>query len=176
MYDTTAPNFPKHVEIDERRISTITLPSFSGSQYRNGPYGAISSNEKSNGETHVVCDAALAVDQFDLAVQWIISNDQNIRDALLESLVDHYREMREVEIECLQDADPDVVLPIIQNSSELLPLCGLVAVHVNKLSDSAAPRFGIELGCNWEPDHGAGARFSGLTVEAAGESDYAFMF
>ncbi len=176
MFNTTAPEFPLHVELEGRRVSTVVLPSFSGSQCRNGPYGAISSPKSSSGETHATCDTALPGDHFIEAVQWIISHEQDIRDVMLESLIDHYKEMREVEIEYLEDANPDVVLPVIQKSADLLPLCGLVAVHIDKLMDTGEPRYGIELGCNWDSDNGAGVRLTGLKVEAAGESDHSFMF
>ena len=38
------------------------------------------------------------------------------------------------------------------------------------------PRFGIELGCNWEEEHGAGVRFVGLKIVEAGYAADAFSF
>ena len=176
MYQTDAPRFPDHSESNGQRVSTIVLPAFAGTQFRNGPYGAISAPGSSDGETHAVSDPSLAMEDFKTAVEFIISNDEEIRDALFKSLVDHYVEMREVELSVLVGEDPDVVLPVIKSSEELLPLCGLVAVHVNKIAENGEPIFGIELGCNWDSDQAAGARFAGVVVEAAGEANYAFVF
>ena len=177
MFNLTAPSFPDHVDTDGNHATTIVLSSFAGSQYRNGPYGALSAPGQSNGETHAISDASLPLEDFRHAVEWVIARNQEIRDALFESLLDHYTEMRELEIECLDDdVDPNVVLPATQTSSELLPLCGLVAIHICGLLKNGEPRFGVELGCNWESEHGAGARFSGLAVEDAGSADCAFVF
>ena len=174
MYNTNAPTFPEHVDTEHFRATTIVLPAFAGSQIRNGPYGGISAPDSSTGETHAVSDTSLDVAVFCQSIEWIVEHNVKIRDALLASLVEHYNEMRELVIESLIDEDPDDVVPKIKNSNELLPLCGLVAVHLHSVSDNGTPEFGIELGCNWETEHGAGARFSGLEVKSAGEADYAF--
>jgi hypothetical protein len=58
----------------------------------------------------------------------------------------------------------------------LARLCGLVALHVGGMTKGGEPRFGIELGCNWEDEHGAGVRFQGLKVVEAGEASDAFSF
>ena len=130
----------------------------------------------SSGETHARCDTSLPIEDFRRVIEWIVARDEVIRDALFASLMDHYKEGREIELDCLEDEDPNVVLPEIQNSLELLPLCGLVAVHINAVLESGDPLFGIELGCNWETDRGAGARFLGLVVDSAGDADHSFIF
>ena len=176
MYKTDAPKFPQCVDLKDVRVTTINLPAFSGTQFRNGPYGAVSAPGASTGETHARCDTSLPIEDFRRAIEWIVGRDEMIRDALFASLVDHYKEGREIELDCLEDEDPNVVLPEIQNSLELLPLCGLVAVHINAIMESGDPLFGIELGCNWETDRGAGARFLGLVVDSAGDADHSFIF
>jgi hypothetical protein len=176
MYNTEAPDFPQHVDGEHFRVSTIVLPSFAGSQVRNGPYGGISASGPSDGKTHAVCDKSFPVEDFLTAVEWVVRHNIQLRDSLLESLVDHYNEMRGLVIESLIDENPDDVVPAILDSADLLPLCGLVALHIGGMLPDNVPRFGIELGCNWETEHGAGARFSGLQIEEAGDSDHAFSF
>jgi len=177
MYNTDAPKFPQCVDLENLRVSTINLPAFSGSQFRNGPYGAISAAGSSNGDTHARCNLSLPIDDFRRAIEWIIGRDEMIRNALFASLVDHYEEGREIELDCLDDEeDPNVILPVLKNPLGLLPLCGLVAVHINAIQQTGEPIFGIELGCNWDTDRGAGARFSGLVVDSAGDADHSFIF
>ncbi len=176
MYNTNAPLFPKYVDDEYHHLSTIRLPAFTGMQITNGPYGAVSESGPSNGETHAVADSSMNVEVFCAAVAWIIAHDIEIRSLLFPALVDQYSEMRDLVIESLIDEDPDDVVPEIREPEDLAKLCGLVAVHVGGMNASGEPLFGIELGCNWEGEHGAGVRFEGLTVVEAGEASDAFYF
>ena len=168
MYNTDAPLFPEHVDNEHFHISTIVLPAFAGSQFREGPYGALSAPGKSDGKTHAVSSKVLPVKEFIQAIEWVIKHDAQIRDALFESLVEHYEEFREYE-------EDKALVPDIQSSNELLSLSGLVALHINSISDNGDPIFGIELGCNWDSDQGAGASFRGLNVESAGDANHSLV-
>jgi hypothetical protein len=44
------------------------------------------------------------------------------------------------------------------------------------MTTTGEPNFGIELGCNWETEHGAGVQFEGLKVIEAGDASVAFTF
>ncbi len=148
-------------------------------QITNGPYGAISSPEPSIGETHAVSERSLDPVIFHSVVSWILSNAPKIRELLFPALVDQYREMRDIIIDDLDDENQEEVdahLPEIENAEDLATLCGLVAIHVGGQTAAGEPRFGIELGCNWEPEHGAGVRFVGLRVVQAGDASDAFTF
>lgn len=176
MYKVNAPLFPDHIDNEYLHLSTIRLPAFAGMQITDGPYGAVSAAGASTGETHAVADKELNLDEFLEVVRWVIEHDSQIRSFLFPALVDHYWEMRDDVIESLIGEDPDEVTPAIEEPGELASLCGLVAVHVGGLSINGEPRFGIELGCNWEVEHGAGVRFLGSKVVAVGQAPTAFSF
>lgn len=179
MYNTEAPNFPEYVDDEYHHITTVILPAFAGMQITDGPYGAISSPEPSIGETHAVSKKSLDPAIFHSVVAWVLSNALKIRELLFPALVDQYWEMRDIIIEDLDEEDQDEVdahLPEIESPEELATLCGLVAIHVGGQTADGEPRFGIELGCNWEPEHGAGVRFEGLRVVQAGDASDAFAF
>lgn len=176
MYNTDAPPFPEYVEGEYSLLSRIRLPAFAGMQITEGPYGAVSAPGPSTGETHACADKDMAPEDFRAVVKWVIEHDSQIRSILFPALVEQYWEMRDLVIECLTDEDPDEVVPEIKNPEELASLCGLVALHVGGVSDEGEPRFGIELGCNWEEEHGAGVRFLGLKVVESGHASDAFSF
>ncbi len=176
MYHTEAPNFPEYVDDEYHHVSTITLPAFAGMQITNGPYGAVSSPGPSIGETHAVANKLLDPEVFRSVINWIIENAPAIRDLLFPALVNQYWEMRDLVIEFLIDEDPDDVVPAIAEPDDLAKLCGLVAIHIGGQTADGLPRFGIELDCNWEEEHGAGVRFVGLRVVEAGDASDAFTF
>lgn len=176
MYNTDAPPFPDYVEDEYSLLSTIQLPAFAGMQITEGPYGAVSAPGPSTGKTHACADKDLDPDDFRAVVKWVIEHDSQIRSLLFPALVKQYWEMRGLVIECLINEDPDEVVPAIKEPEELASLCGLVAVHVGGMNTNGEPHFGIELGCNWEEEHGAGVRFLGLKVVEAGEASDAFSF
>lgn len=176
MYNVHAPLFPEYVDDDYRHLSTIRLPAFAGMQITDGPYGAVSSPGPSTGETHACAEKELDPNVFCAIVNWVIEHDSQIRALLFPALVDQYWEMRDLVIECLSNENPDQIVPAITEPEELASLCGLVALHVGGRSANGEPRFGIELGCNWEEEHGAGVRFQGLRVVQSGHASDAFSF
>ncbi|GEM_PF-4998329 len=56
MYNVKAPPFPEFTDDEYSHLTSIRLPAFSGMQITNGPYGAVSSPERSTGETHAAAD------------------------------------------------------------------------------------------------------------------------
>ena len=176
MYNVKAPPFPEFTDDDYSHLTSIRLPAFSGMQITNGPYGAVSSPERSTGETHAAADKSIDPEVFRTVVAWVIQHDAELRPKLFSALVDQYWEMRYLVIESLIDEDPNEVVPEIKVPDDRAKLCGLVAVHIGGMSAAGEPRFGIELGCNWESEHGAGVRFEGLKVVESGDASIAFSF
>ena len=176
MYNVDAPLFPDYIDDAYHHLSTIRLPAFAGMQITNEPYGAVSAPGPSTGETHAAANKELDPEEFRAIVQWVIEHDSQIRALLFPALVEQYWEMRDLVIEGLIDENPDDVVPAIKEPEELASLCGLVALHVGGMTANGEPRFGLELGCNWEEEHGAGVRFIGLRVVEAGHASEAFSF
>jgi hypothetical protein len=176
MYNVNAPTFPAYIDDEYCHLSSIRLPAFAGMQITNGPYGSVSEPGASSGDTHASSDKSLDLQVFQAAISWVMEHDAEIRPRLFAALVDRYWEMRDLVIECLIDEDPDRVVPKIENPEDLAPLCGLVALHIGGMSATGEPIFGIELGCNWETEHGAGVKFAGLKVVESGDAAIAFTF
>jgi hypothetical protein len=176
MYNVNPPTFPAYIDDEFHHLSSIRLPAFAGMQITNGPYGAVSEPGVSTGDTHAAADKSLDPKIFQTAVQWVIDHNAAIRSQLFPALVDQYWEMRDLVLECLTDEDPDDVVPEIEQPEDLAPLCGLVALHIGGLSAAGEPIFGIELGCNWEVEHGAGVQFEGLRLVESGDAAVAFSF
>jgi hypothetical protein len=176
MYNVNSPPFPEYVDDEYLHLSSIRLPAFAGMQITNGPYGAVSERGPSNGETHAAADKSLDPEVFRAAIAWVTERDADIRPILFAALVDRYWEMRDIAIDCLIDRDPNDVVPEIQAPEDLAPLCGLVALHIGGMTATGEPLFGIELGCNWDDEHGAGVRFEGLKVVESGDASVSFCF
>lgn len=87
-----------------------------------------------------------------------------------------YWENREYLLESLIDEDPDDVVPEIQGNDDLRDLCGIVGIHIKKPGKDGSHRFGIEFGCTWEDEHGAGVRFENLDAVENGHASDAFDF
>jgi hypothetical protein len=176
MYNVTPPNYPMTSTDEYFHYTTLKVDGFAGLQIRNGPYGAVSSKELSDGAVHFCGNKDLPVDQFLIVAEWVSKNGKPILERSLESFVDQYWEMRDLVIECLIDEDPDDVVPKISNFIDLKKLCGIAAVHVGGINEDGNPLFGVEFGCTWEDEHGAGARFIGEELVESGEASDAFSF
>lgn len=149
---------------------------FSGLNVRNGPYGAVSSDEPSDGTVHYSADKEMDKDSFLLESKWVNENAEQILDLALAAMVGQYWENRENVLECLIDEDPNVVVPEIKHHTDLLKLCGIVAIHIKDPGKDGSHRFGIEFGCTWEDEHGAGVRFENLRVVEDGHASDSFDF
>ena len=176
MYSIEAPNYPETKTDEFFKYTKKKVEGFAGLQERNGPYGAVSSISPSDGSIDFCCDKDMSTDQFLEIVDWVESNSGKLLALALESFVELYWEMRDLVIESLIDEDPDDVVPEIKSYDDLRKLCGIVAVHVKGKSDNGDPLFGIEFGCTWEDEHGAGAGFEGFTIKESGHASDAFDF
>ncbi|GIU52337.1 hypothetical protein TUM4438_44780 [Shewanella sairae] len=176
MFDVKKCEFPETTTDDFFKYTSKKVAGFAGLQIRNGAYGSISSPEKSDGTTHFCCDKDLSTEEFLNVVSWIEKNALDVLNKSLESFVEQYWYMRDLVIESLIDEKPDDVVPQISTYKDLSRLCGIVAVHIKGSGTMDIPRFGIEFGCNWEEEHGAGANFKGLDLVETGSASESFDF
>ena len=176
MYSVNPPKYPETIVDEYFKYTSKKVEGFAGLQIRNGTYGAVSSPEASDGEVHFCCDRDLDTQVFLSIVNWIEEYGEELLDLSLESFVEQFWEMRDLVIESLIDEDPDEVVPKISSFKDLKKLCGIVAVHVKGSGTDVEPRFGIEFGCSWEDEHGAGASFNGLKIIESGHGSDAFDF
>lgn len=176
MYDTDAPEYPETITDKYFMYTSIKSDGFAGLNVRNGPYGALSNDEPSGGTVKYSADKEMDKDIFLAESKWVSDHAAEILDLALAAMVDQYWENREYVLECLVDEDPNVVVPEISGPRDLKKLCGIVAVHIKEPDSSGSHRFGIEFGCNWEDEHGAGVRFENLKVIEEGHASSAFDF
>lgn len=176
MYNTNAPDYPQTSTDEYFQYTRILVPGFSGLQVCGGPYGAVSSDQLSDGSTVFCANKDLPTDQFLKVADWVTENCHLIINLALESFVDQYWEMREIVINTLIDEKPEDVVPEISSHKDLKTLCGIVAVHVAGMDENGKPQYGLEFGCNWEDEHGAGVRFLGKEVVESGEASESFSF
>jgi hypothetical protein len=176
MFNTGVPYFPAYMDNDDHHLSTIRLPAFAGMQITNGPYGILSEQGLLSGETFAVADKSIDPEEYRVVIAWVVDHDSDIRAILFPALVEQYWQMRDLFIESEGDEDPGELLPEIQHPDQLARLCSLFGLHVGGMAANGEPRFGIELACNWEEEHGAGVRFQGLKVVDVGEASNAYLF
>jgi Domain of unknown function (DUF6985) len=176
MYSVNPPDYPETLTDEDFKYTSIQVPGFVGLQVVNGPYGAKSSEHPSDGTVHFCCDKEMQTEEFLEIADWVKNRGDEILDAALASFVEQYWEMRDLVLECLEDEEPDDVVPEISDYKDLVILCGIVGVHVKPYLADKVPRFGLEFGCNWEDEHGAGARFEGVRVVESGQASVAFDF
>lgn len=176
MYNTDIPEYPEIITDQFSMYTSIKSGGFAGLNVRNGPYGALSSAKPSDGTVDYSADKDMDRDFFLAESKWVSDHAVEILDLALAAMVDQYWENREYVLECLGDEDPNEVAPKISCPQDLKNLCGIVAVHIKNSDSSGSHRFGIEFGCNWEDEHGAGVRFENLKVIEEGEASVAFDF
>lgn len=180
MYNETPPLFPEFTWNDYFWISSAILPSWTGFQVRNGPYGAISSNESSDGLVHFVFapegrdDSPLTSDEID-SVKWVVNNEKIIHDGLMSMLYEKYPSIKEESSGWYDEEDAAKLLPPIKNIDELKKLCGIVSINIHPIVKNGKPFIGVELGCTWDDEHGIGVVLHGNKALECGGADTAML-
>lgn len=155
------------------------VEGFNGLQLRLSPYGSISSANEHNENIIFQCDLDIDDNHFLSIIKWIENNAVKILDISLKSFEEQYWENRPYVIESLEDESQDyidTIVPKITSYKEIIKLCGIHCIHIKESDDLTNPSFGIEFGCNWEDEHGAGIRFLGLNVIDVGSAIESFDF
>jgi hypothetical protein len=176
MYNIDAPEYPETITDEFFMYTSIKSDGFAGLNVRNGPYGGLSSDEPSDGTVDYSADKHMDKDIFLAESKWVSDHAGEILDLALAAMVDQYWENRDIALECLIDEDPNDVLPEISGPQDLKKLCGIAAVHIKEPDSTGSHRFGIEFGCTWEDEHGAGVRFENLKLIEEGHGSEAFDF
>lgn len=180
MYNENPPLFPQFHWNDYFWITSAVLPSWAGFQIRNGPYGAVSSNGVSDGLIHIVFapegrdHSPLRPDEASM-VRWVIDNEKSIHDGAMGRLLEEYPRFREQALDCYDEEDAAEVAPPATTVDELKRLCGIVSINVHPLVKADIPFLGVEFGCTWEEEHGAGVLLHGSSALECGAADTAIL-
>lgn len=155
------------------------LPAWAGYQIRNGPYGAISSREPSSG-THKIVFAPEGRDDRELGeneislVKWVVDHEKDIHDAVLGLLFKLYPSIKAAYLEDF-GIEANEFLPDISEQGDIKSVVGVVSINVHQVSKHGIPYIGVELGCNWDEEHGAGVLLHGSTPLEVGGADTAIL-
>ena len=157
----------------------VNLPDWSGFQERNGPYGAISSDEPSNGNIKLVFapegrgEEALTSAEMEL-INWFISNQSQVIESITNTLFSNYSAIKD---SCIEECGEEMAeyFPEVKDVSDIKNVVGIVSVNIHQVSKDNIPYIGVEMGCNWEEEHGIGFLLHGNKIVEAGGADTAIL-
>jgi len=178
MYGINPPLFPEFVWEEYFWVSSAPFSSWDGFQVREGPYGSISGDGTSNGLVHIVLidterDEGPVTEQEMNAVRWVIKNEKSIHDAFMNKLLEDYSDIKEEVLGRADEEEAGKLLPQVNSINDLKKLCGVVNINVYLHSKFKKPFVGVELGCTWEDEHGAGVALYGDSALKRGAAETA---
>jgi len=154
------------------------LPAWAGTQERHGAYTSRSSAKPSKGS--VVLNIP-RLDEDDAsprppsaeqvaAYAYFKENQAEVTDAIMKALLKDYARTRSQWLK----HDPDLELPEITSAEEMRKNVGLGTLHMFDIAKNGVAYFGLELGCTWDDEHGAGVVLHSNRVVAVGQADTSF--
>ncbi len=152
MGRSNLPTFPKFKWDEYFWVTSAKLPAWSGYQIRNGSYGSVSKNGRSDGTVQILFapegrdEGPLSERELDL-VKWVIDHQASVHDAMLERLFEEYPAMREQALDWFDEDEANEVLPLVQSSEQLKGIVGISSINVHQIEQDGKPFIGIELGC-----------------------------
>lgn len=157
----------------------VNLPDWSGFQERNGPYGAVSSDEPSNGNIKLVFapegrgEEALNSAEMEL-INWFILNQRQVIESITNALFSNYAAIKD---NCIEECGQEMAeyLPEVKDVSDIKNVVGIVSVNIHHVNKDNIPYIGVEMGCNWEEEQGIGFLLHGNKIVEAGDADTAIL-
>jgi len=91
---------------------------------------------------------------------------------VLKSLLSYYKKLRKTWIK----NDPDLAdeLPEIDSVEAMRKHVGVGIVHMHSIAKAGHAYIGLELGCTWDEEHGAGVLLHKSRVVDVGQADASF--
>lgn len=180
MGRSSLPTFPQFILDDFFWVTSAKLPAWSGYQIRGGPYGSLSDRGRSDGTVQILF-APEGRDQSPLSdheiglIKWVIDNQANVHDAMLEKLFEEYPAMREEALDWFDEEEAEKVLPKVSAPAQLKDIVGISSINVHQVEQDGKPFIGVELGCTWEEEHGVGILLHGERALEIGGADTAIL-
>jgi hypothetical protein len=154
------------------------LPSWAGSQERLGGYTSQSSAKPSKGKISLQMPR---LDESDAnprppapeqiaAYSHLKEQGDDVTAVVLQALLKAYKKIRR---QWLKDL-PDLELPVIDDIDEMKQNVGVGIVHLHDIVKDGFAYIGLELGCTWDEEHGAGVLIHKSRVVAVGQGDTSF--
>jgi hypothetical protein len=161
---------PNIILAEGRYEGHIKLTSWQGFQSRQGVYGSQNAEAPSDGvvQLNIDCgeDQKVISNTHIEAVKYLLKNDYQVRDAAIDGLFNTWQELEEI----YED-----ILPKITDVAEFKNHIGLHCVHVINSVKEGVAYVGLELGCSWDDEHGAGVMMHQNRVIDVGGADVSFM-
>jgi hypothetical protein len=158
--DINVPPFPRLLWDQYFWVGEVKLPSWAGFQTRRGPYGALSSNESSDGSARLTVTTedsntrTLPTPEQATAFRHLLDNESAVAAAVLGAIFAKYPEEKEAYLDAFDE--DEVGLPDIREPGELRSMIGLSNVHILRVANKGAAYIGFEFGCVWGSEHGLG--------------------
>lgn len=167
------PPFPRLTWDEFFWVGEVRLPSWAGFQARRGAYAARSDAAPSDGT------ARLSVSSLDeartpptpeqaAALQHLLDYEAAVFAAASAALVEYGAEH-------IDDFESDEPPPEVNGVDDLRGLVGLYGVHVLTPSKDGVAYVGLEFGCTWDEEHGAGVMLHRDRVVDVGGADSSFL-
>lgn len=176
MSSPSSPSFQWNEFFWEAKVN---LPQWAGFQERNGPYGALSSNEPSNGTVKIVFapegrdEEPLTTEEMEL-VSWFLYHENDVIESIVNALFSSYTDIRDNFIEeC--GAEMADYFPPVDVADDIKSVVGVVSVNIHQVAKNGIPFIGVEMGCNWEEEHGLGFLLHGSKIVEVGGADTAIL-
>ena len=158
---------------------TVFLKAWSGFQSRQGAYDSIDKNFSSDDFVKLkvggdmVNDNPQIADTHINAYNYLIENQEKIKDSILSSLLIEFKDLQE-----LYDYDKETalaIMPDVDNVLEFRNLIGLSTVHLMNVSKDNIAYTGYQFGCTWDDEHGLGIMTHKNRIIKIGLADTSFL-
>ncbi|WP_221077003.1 DUF6985 domain-containing protein [Agarivorans aestuarii] len=157
----------------------VSLPDWAGFQERNGPYGALSSIKPSIGKTKIVFapegrdESPINPEEMEL-INWFLSNQSAVIESIINTLFSNYSSIRDNTIKELGE-EMSEFFPPVKTPDDIKGVVGVVSVNIHQVAKNSIPFIGVEMGCNWEEEHGFGFLLHGNRIVEIGGADTAIL-
>ena len=146
------------------------FPAWSGLQSRGGAYASVDDSEPSDGRASVDVSPPGGVEaarppapEQEAAYRHLKENDAAIRDAALPAILEYAQELMVDDESLPTDLDA------------LRGMVGLGTVHVLDVAKNGLAYVGLELGCDWDEEHGCGVLTHAGRIVEVGDADTSFL-
>jgi len=109
------------------------------------------------------------------AWQFLLSNGEAIRKAVLEALLPYYEKLRPRWAEFYDEEVMSDIMPVISGPDDFRPLILLTSITLNPWERDGMAYVGFCFRCKWDIEHGLGFLVHGITVAKTGGAEVSFL-
>ncbi|MCU0444366.1 MAG: hypothetical protein MUE85_05560 [Microscillaceae bacterium] len=165
--------------VKDRFEGKVSLPIWKDLQSRQGKYGSLDSDKKSNGEFFIsiggdmVSENPAITNEHLNAYEFLITHSKDIYNAILARLFSEYHNLQSEYGYNKEDAKE--IMPDIDNIEQFNDLIGLSQIHLLNVSKDNFAYVGYEFDCTWDGEHGLGFMTHKDRIIDFGGADMSFL-